>query len=86
MHINTLTDEFSFFSAAGPSPLFGMASGTALGSDGSASSEATSAEDFAQDHADVVLAETWWWAVHLSLSAIALVANLIFLITVIYNR
>ena len=66
-----------------------MASGTALGTDGSASSsssEAAAAEDFDQDHADVVLAETWWWAVHLSLSAIALVANLIFLVTVIYNR
>ena len=43
-------------------------------------------DDQPQKHDDLVLAETWWWAVHLSLSAIALVANLIFLITVIYNR
>lgn len=44
------------------------------------------AEDSPQDHGDIVLARTWWWAVHLSLSAVALVANLIFIITVIYNR
>lgn len=39
-----------------------------------------------QVYEDVVLNRTWWWAVHLCLSGFALVANLIFLITVIYNR
>ena len=43
-------------------------------------------DDFPQAHEEVVLARTWWWAVCLSLSAVALVANLIFIITVIYNR
>ena len=56
------------------------------GSELSDGSPSVAAEDFDQKHNDVVLAETWWWAVHLSLSAIALVANLIFLVTVIYNR
>ena len=57
-------------------------SGSEIG-DGSPSVEV---EEFGQQHEEVVLAKTWWWAVHLSLSAIALVANLIFLITVVYNR
>ena len=45
-----------------------------------------SSTEFPQQHEEVVLAKTWWWAVHLSLSTIALVGNLIFLVTVIYNR
>ena len=41
---------------------------------------------FEQEHEEVVLNKTWWWAVQLSLSVVALVANFIFLITIIYNR
>jgi len=37
-------------------------------------------------HGDLVLNKTWWWAVHICLCAIALVANLIFIVTVIHNR
>lgn len=42
--------------------------------------------DFSQKHEELVYAETWWWAVHICLCAIAVVANLIFIITVIHNR
>ncbi len=52
------------------------------GGDSGVSSEAT----FNQNHEEIVPARTWWWAVQLSLSAVALVANLIFIVTVIYNR
>jgi hypothetical protein len=41
---------------------------------------------FTQNHNDLVLDSTWWWASHLAISSIALIANLVFLITVIYNR
>lgn len=37
-------------------------------------------------HDEVVLNETWWWAVCICLSAIALFANLLFIVTIIYNR
>jgi hypothetical protein len=43
-------------------------------------------EFFDQNHEEIVLGRTWWWAVHLSLSTVALIANLIFIVTVIYNR
>ncbi len=43
-------------------------------------------DDFHQRHEELVFAETWWWAVHISLCAVALIANFIFLVTVIYNR
>jgi hypothetical protein len=52
--------------------------------DSSVSSDPSS--PFNQNHEDVVPGRTWWWAVHLSLSTVALVANLIFIITVVYNR
>lgn len=42
--------------------------------------------EFTQHHNEVVLEQTWWWAVLLSLATVALVANLIFIVTVIYNR
>ena len=42
--------------------------------------------DFPQEHEQLVVQETWWWAVHICLCAIAVLANLIFIITVIYNR
>merc|ERR1712150_233657 len=44
------------------------------------------AEKFPQDHEELVYQETWWWAVHICLCVIAVLANLIFIITVIYNR
>jgi len=37
-------------------------------------------------HETIVLDEEWWWAVHICLCAIAVVANLIFIVTVIHNR
>lgn len=43
-------------------------------------------EEFTQKHSELVLKETWWFAVHICLCAIALVANTVFIITVIYNR
>lgn len=43
-------------------------------------------DSFGQTHKELVLAETWWWSVHICLCAIALIANLIFIVTVIYNR
>lgn len=43
-------------------------------------------DEFPQDHEELVYEETWWWAVHICLCAIAVVANLIFIITVIHNR
>jgi hypothetical protein len=42
--------------------------------------------EFPQNHEELVFGETWWWAVHICLCAIALVANTVFIITVIYNR
>ena len=42
--------------------------------------------DFPQEHEQLVVQETWWWAVHICLCVIAVLANLIFIITVIYNR
>lgn len=41
---------------------------------------------FPQQHEELVLQQTWWWAVHICLCAIALIANVVFIITVIYNR
>ena len=43
-------------------------------------------EEFEQEHKTLVLDKTWWWAVHICLCAIAVVANIIFITTVIYNR
>lgn len=37
-------------------------------------------------HSDLVPVDTWWWAVQICLSAIAVVANTVFIITVLYNR
>jgi len=41
-----------------------------------------------QDHSELIKSteEQWWWAVYICLSAIAVVANLIFVVTVIHNR
>ena len=35
---------------------------------------------------DVVLEKDWWWAVQICLSVIALLGNVLFIITIIYNR
>lgn len=35
---------------------------------------------------DVVLADDWWWAVKICLCVIALLGNVVFIITMIYNR
>ncbi len=36
---------------------------------------------------DVVKSQkAWWWMAHISISVIALLGNLVFLITIIYNR
>ena len=51
-----------------------------------ADDEVMVAEKFPQDHEELVFQETWWWAVHICLCVIAVLANLIFIITVIYNR
>ena len=42
--------------------------------------------EWRQKHAEVVPEQTWWWAVQTSLSVVALIANVVFLVTVIYNR
>ena len=42
--------------------------------------------EFTQDHGELVFQESWWWAVHICLCVIAVLANLIFIITVVYNR
>ncbi len=42
--------------------------------------------EWRQTHAEVVPSQTWWLAVQITLSAVALVANVLFLVTVIYNR
>lgn len=42
--------------------------------------------EFSQDHGELVFQESWWWAVHICLCVIAVLANFIFIITVIYNR
>jgi len=44
---------------------------------------------FNQTHGDLIKSpdeEQWWWAIYVCLSAIAVVANLIFVVTVIHNR
>ena len=43
-------------------------------------------DEFEQEHEELVLSKTWWWAVQISLSVVALVTNFIFLLTIIYNR
>ena len=42
--------------------------------------------DFGQSHDELVLDTTWWLAAQLSISCLALIANVVFLVTVIYNR
>merc|ERR1712193_317288 len=55
--------------------------------DGAASSDQPKVDsDLDSKHPDLVLSESWWWAVHICLCAIAVVANLIFIVTVIHNR
>jgi uncharacterized membrane protein len=49
-------------------------------------SEVMVEDEFLQSHNELVYEETWWWAVHICLCAIAVVANLIFIITVVHNR
>ena len=44
------------------------------------------APDFGQSHDELVLDTTWWLAAQLSISCLALIANVVFLVTVIYNR
>jgi len=48
--------------------------------------EETIEEVFEQPHEELVYEETWWWAIHICLCAIAVLANLVFIVTVIYNR
>ena len=48
--------------------------------------EVTVQDNFEQAHNELVFEETWWWAVHICLCAIAVVANTIFIVTVLYNR
>ena len=43
-------------------------------------------ERSSQPHSEVVPEDMWWWLAHISISTVALVANLVFLLTVIYNR
>jgi len=42
--------------------------------------------EFIQAHEELVLQEDWWWAVHLCLCSVAIIGNLLFIITIIYNR
>lgn len=42
--------------------------------------------EFPQEHEDLVYEETWWWAVHICLCVIAVLANFVFVFTVVYNR
>ena len=41
---------------------------------------------FPQSHDEVVPSVTWWWAAHIAISVVAVIANFVFLLTVIYNR
>ena len=41
---------------------------------------------FGQSHNELVLDTNWWLPAHLSISCLALIANVVFLVTVIYNR
>lgn len=41
---------------------------------------------FVQTHQELVLEEDWWWAVHLTLCAVAIIGNFLFLITIVHNR
>jgi hypothetical protein len=59
---------------------------TAFGMDGAASDQVAMATELEKKHTTLVLADSWWWAVHICLCAIAVVANLIFVVTVIHNR
>merc|ERR1712038_842470 len=59
---------------------------TAFGMDGAASDQVAMATELEKKHTTLVLADSWWWAVHICLCAIAVVANLIFIVTVIHNR
>ena len=40
----------------------------------------------AQEHQDVVPNRLWWWLACISIAAVAVLGNLVFLLTVIYNR
>jgi len=42
--------------------------------------------EFSQSHDELVLQEDWWWAVHLCLCSVAVIANILFIVTIIYNR
>jgi len=57
-----------------------MAEGGAPGSAGG------DPKSFNQQHNELVLEEEWWWAVHLTLCAVAVIGNLLFIVTIIYNR
>lgn len=41
---------------------------------------------FNQPHEDLIPEATWWWAVSICLCSLAVIGNLLFVITVIYNR
>ncbi len=41
---------------------------------------------FDQPHEEVVPGHLWWWLACIAIAAVAVVANLVFLLTVIYNR
>lgn len=55
-------------------------------SSGPAPAGPADAETFDQEHEELVLNETWWWAVHLTLCSVAVIGNLLFIVTIIYNR
>ncbi len=41
---------------------------------------------FDQPHEEIVPGHLWWWLACIAIAAVAVVANLVFLLTVIYNR
>ena len=53
---------------------------------GAPSSAGGDPKSFNQQHNELVLEEEWWWAVHLTLCAVAVIGNLLFIVTIIYNR
>lgn len=51
-----------------------------------AANDVVGKKGFDQAHEDLVLQEDWWWAVHLCLCTVAIIGNLLFIVTIIYNR
>ena len=60
--------------------------GSSMAEGGASGSAGGDAKSFNQAHNELVLEDEWWWAVHLTLCAVAVIGNLLFIVTIIYNR